>query len=162
MYVAWQPEGATSNISKIATAYSVPENHLVKVVHHLGKIGLLKTVRGRGGGISLAKPREEIRMGDVVRMTEPGFDLVDCDAPNPCPLQGACRLKTALDAAMEGFLENLNQYTLADVTRGEFGKRALSQLPAAPPTNNHPSDPGRGSTDDGQHASDLSAKSVSR
>lgn len=125
MYLAWQPEGTGSNIAVMAKAYSVPENHMVKVVHHLGKLGLVKTTRGRKGGVQLARPRAEIRIGDVVRQTEPGFDLVDCELPQPCPLRIACRLKSALDQAMDNFLLELNQYTLADVARGEFGRREL-------------------------------------
>jgi len=126
MYLAWQPDGTTSNISAMARAYAVPENHLVKVVHHLGKIGLVKTTRGRGGGVQLAMPRDQIRVGEVVRLTEPGFDLVDCHAPQPCPLRDGCRLKSLLDTAMVEFIDRLNQMTLADIARGEFGARALS------------------------------------
>jgi Rrf2 family nitric oxide-sensitive transcriptional repressor len=132
IYLAWQPDGVTSNIAAIARAYSVPENHLVKVVHHLGKIGVVKTTRGRNGGIRLAKSREEIRIGEIVRLTEPGFDLVDCDGPQPCPLRGGCRLKTVLDEAAGSFLRHLDQYTLADMTRGDYGRSILMALPQVP------------------------------
>lgn len=129
IYLAWQPDGVTSNIASIARAYSVPENHLVKVVHHLGKIGVVKTIRGRNGGIRLAQSRDEILLGEVIRQTEPGFDLVDCDGPQPCPLRGGCRLKFALDEATDGFIAHLNKYTLADVTRGDYGRQILMSLP---------------------------------
>lgn len=117
MYVAWQPDGKAATVGAMARAYGVPENHLVKVVHHLGKLQLLKNVRGRGGGVRLARAREEIRIGDVVRQTEPGFDLVDCNGPQPCPLRGACALKGVLDEARDAFLARLDVVTLADVTR---------------------------------------------
>lgn len=127
MYLAWQPEGDTANVGKMARAYRVPENHMVKVVHHLGKVGLVVTMRGRNGGVRLALPSSEIRIGDVVRQTEPGFQMVDCDSPDPCPLRVGCRLQTALADATESFLAHLNQFTLADVTRGESGRRALQE-----------------------------------
>jgi Rrf2 family nitric oxide-sensitive transcriptional repressor len=127
MYLAWKPEGDAANVGMMARAYRVPENHMVKVVHHLGRIGLVTTTRGRNGGVKLALSPEEIRIGEVVKLTESTFDLVDCEAPEPCPLKTACRLKTALDDAMAGFIAHLNQFTLADVTKGEFGRRALRQ-----------------------------------
>ena len=61
IYLAWQPDGVTSNIAAIARAYTVPENHLVKVVHHLGKIGMVKTIRGRNGGLASSTIMEERR-----------------------------------------------------------------------------------------------------
>lgn len=131
MYLAWQPDGESANVAQMARAYSVPENHLVKVVHHLGKVGLVKTTRGRRGGVALAMPREQIRLGDVVRKTEPGFELVDCYGPAPCPLRVGCRLKAALDSAMRDFLDSLDRVTLADVTQGDEGRRALRSLPMA-------------------------------
>ena len=127
MYLAWRPEGDGANVGKMARAYRVSENHMVKVVHHLGKIGLVTTTRGRNGGVKLALDPTEIRIGEVVRLTESSFELVDCDLPHPCPLRTGCRLKNALDGAMEGFLAHLNQYTLADVAKGEYGRRALQQ-----------------------------------
>jgi Rrf2 family transcriptional regulator, nitric oxide-sensitive transcriptional repressor len=129
MYLAWQPDGVISNISEMARVYAVPENHMVKVVHHLGKIGMVKTIRGRKGGVRLGKSREEIRLGDVVRLTEPSFELVDCEGARPCPLRGGCELKSVLDDAVNGFILHLNRYTLADVTRGDFGRRVLMPLP---------------------------------
>lgn len=135
MYLAWQPENASGNVATIARIYRVPENHMVKVVHHLGKIGLVITTRGRNGGVRLAKLPTEIRIGDVVRQTEPNFDLVDCELPTECPLKPACRLKGVLDDAMDGFLEHLNRFTLADVAKGEFGRRTLeaaARIPVEP------------------------------
>ncbi|MGV3615425.1 MAG: Rrf2 family transcriptional regulator [Fimbriimonas sp.] len=129
MYLAWQPDGVTSNIAEMARVYGVPENHMVKVIHHLGKIGMVKTIRGRNGGVRLGKSREEIRLGEVVRLTEPGFELVDCEGGKPCPLRSGCGLKPVLDDAVNGFIEHLNRYTLADVTRGDFGRKALMTIP---------------------------------
>jgi Rrf2 family nitric oxide-sensitive transcriptional repressor len=133
MHLAWQPDGITSNIATMAKLYSVPENHLVKVVHHLGKIGLIQTTRGRGGGIRLARPRTEIRIGQVVRLTESTLELVDCDGPQPCPLRGGCGLKGVLDGARDAFLAKLDETSLADVTRGDSAPRVLQSLPVLNP-----------------------------
>jgi Rrf2 family nitric oxide-sensitive transcriptional repressor len=134
MYLAWQPEGATANIGAMARAFSVPENHLVKVVHRLSKSGFVKTTRGRGGGVRLGRPRDEIRIGEVVRITEPGMELVDCEGPAPCPLRVACGLKCLLDGAVAAFLAKLDEVTLADLTQGDRGRRLLQELPQAAPS----------------------------
>ena len=91
-------------------------NHLMKVVHHLVGLGYLNSVRGRSGGISLAKPASDINVGDVVRATETTLNVVDCDA-YACPLARKCILKEALNEATDAFLSVLDGYTVADLTR---------------------------------------------
>ncbi|MGE0174573.1 MAG: Rrf2 family transcriptional regulator [Oligoflexales bacterium] len=116
MYLALHNAGEKFSIEDIARAYRISENHLVKVVHKLGKLGFIETSRGRGGGIRLARPADQIRMGDVVRQTEPGFELVECfnAQSNTCPVIGACGLKPWLGKAMRAFIETLDEITLAD------------------------------------------------
>jgi Rrf2 family nitric oxide-sensitive transcriptional repressor len=106
------------SIREIAQAYGISENHLMKVVQDLGRLGFVTTVRGRGGGLRLARPAEEIRVGAVVRKTETDMDLADCGS---CVLVGLCGLTGALNAALRAFLDTLDRYTLADV----IGDRAL-------------------------------------
>ena len=131
MYVGVRDERLCS-IKEIAQAYRISENHLMKVVQDLGRLGLLTTVRGRGGGIRLAVPAEEIRIGQVVRKTEADMDLADCGS---CTLLGLCGLTGALQTALRAFLEILDGYTLADVIGGRADLLArLSQpRPDAPP-----------------------------
>ena len=100
------------SISDIANSYRISQNHLMKVVHDLGKAGYVASQRGRNGGVKLALPATEIRVGTLLRLTEDGFDLVDC--PN-CILSGGCGLSSALDEAMAAFLAVLDRYTLADL-----------------------------------------------
>ncbi len=85
-------------IAEIAEAYQISENHLMKVVHRLAKIGVLETIRGKGGGLRLAAPPVEINLGAVVRQTENDQPLVECFATNggDCTLTGCCRLKARL------------------------------------------------------------------
>ena len=106
-------------ISEIADYYSISRNHLVKVVHHLASIGFINTTRGKGGGIRLAHKPESIRIGDVVRQTEPNFDIVECfnHANQPCVIEPLCTLKMSLHEASKSFLAVLDKYTLADAIK---------------------------------------------
>jgi Rrf2 family transcriptional regulator, nitric oxide-sensitive transcriptional repressor len=104
------------SIRAIAQAYDISENHLTKVVHRLGRGGFIATVRGRGGGIRLARPPAAIRIGDVVRRTEEDMALVECLGPaNACRITPNCRLRGAVDEALRAFLAVLDGYTLADL-----------------------------------------------
>jgi Rrf2 family nitric oxide-sensitive transcriptional repressor len=106
-------------ISEIADYYSISRNHLVKVVHHLASIGFINTTRGKGGGIRLAHKPESIRIGDVVRQTEPNFDIVECfnHENKPCIIEPLCALKMSLYEATKSFLAVLDKYTLADAIK---------------------------------------------
>ncbi|ACI51292.1 transcriptional regulator, BadM/Rrf2 family [Gluconacetobacter diazotrophicus PA1 5] len=118
------------SIHEIAQAYGISENHLMKIIHRLGRGGFIETVRGRGGGLRLARAADAIRIGDVVRYTEEDMALVGCmqgddpSAPDarPCVLADACRLKGVLGEALGAFTAVLDRYTLADMiterTRG--------------------------------------------
>lgn len=117
MFLATKNE--LSSIDEIASAYQISKNHLVKVVHKLGRLNFIETVRGRGGGIFLARSPEEISMGDVIRKTELNLSVVEClnAATNTCPIVGACGLKPWISEAMEAFLSKLDGVTLADVVQ---------------------------------------------
>jgi Rrf2 family nitric oxide-sensitive transcriptional repressor len=133
MHLAARPE-RLSSISEIARSYRISQNHLMKVVHDLRKAGYVAAVRGRSGGIRLARPAEEINIGDVVRHTEEGFDLVDCGS---CIIAPACGLTGVLREALTAFMRTLDGYTLADlVTNRMDALRAFGigapALPLAP------------------------------
>ena len=117
MHLALEPS-ALSTITHIAGRHNMSRNHLMKVVHHLVGLGYVTSVRGRGGGISLARPAKEINVGEVVRATEATLDVVDCDAYE-CPLSKKCILKDALNEATDAFLSVLDGYTVADLTRNK-------------------------------------------
>lgn len=116
IYLGIRPhEQAT--ITEIATHYKISRNHLVKVVHNLGALGFIRTVRGRGGGLVLARDAKDINIGEVVRHTEPNFDLVECfnKEHNSCPIEPACKLIRPLKIARDAFLQELDKFTLNDV-----------------------------------------------
>ncbi|GGG27482.1 HTH-type transcriptional regulator NsrR [Lysinibacillus alkalisoli] len=105
-----------TTIQEISDAYNISKNHLMKVTHQLGQLGYIETIRGRGGGIRLAKPADEIGIGEVVRQTEEDFHLVECFNPesNLCKIASACQLKSVLHEALLAYLAVLDQYTIAD------------------------------------------------
>jgi Rrf2 family nitric oxide-sensitive transcriptional repressor len=124
LYLGGRPDQLCS-IGEIAQAFDISHNHLMKVVHELGRAGLVASVRGRFGGIRLARPAAEINIGDVVRQTEPDFDLVDC---GNCRIQPVCVLSCVLQEAIGAFLAVLGRYSLADLVRNPGPMNALLML----------------------------------
>ncbi len=115
MYLALDPDHLAT-IQAIAEAYGISENHLMKVVHHLAKSGVVESVRGKGGGIRLAQAPEEIRIGRIVREAEGDGAIVECfSTQNQCCITPDCKLKGVLARAFSGLYEYLDQYTLADM-----------------------------------------------
>lgn len=115
IYMASLPDGQMTNISQVTDVYGVSRNHMVKIINQLSRAGLVTAVRGKNGGIKLGKPAQTIRVGDVVRELEP-LSLVNCDS-DFCHITPACRLKHVLHIAVEHFIDELNQYTLADMVK---------------------------------------------
>ncbi len=104
--------GELCSIAEIARAYGISQNHLMKVVSDLAASGYVEAIRGRNGGIRLARPAAEINVGALIRHTEDDFDLVGCGS---CVIAPACGLTGLLDEAVEAFLGVLDRYSLADV-----------------------------------------------
>lgn len=107
------------SVREVADHYGVSYNHLVKVVHRLVQLGYVESIKGKGGGIRLAKGAEKHPLGDLVSALEPNIDIVECfnrDA-NTCRITGSCQLKHLLFDAKQAFLESLNKNTLADIIK---------------------------------------------
>lgn len=104
-------------VDDVVRIHGLARPHIVKIVHELGVADYIETQRGRGGGFRLARPAEEIIVGDVVRLTEGPLDLVECFNPenNTCPLIGICKLSRALQEATRAFMAVLDDLTLADI-----------------------------------------------
>ncbi len=130
MYLALN-EGGLVTIADVAGAYGIPKNHLAKVAHQLGLAGDIQTVRGKGGGLRLARPAGDIRVGEVVRRTEPDFALVECfeTASAQCCIVPACGLVEVLQQARDAFLAVLDRYTLADLVGQCAALRGLLGIP---------------------------------
>lgn len=116
IYLSVHPTKKVS-IQDVADFFDISKDHLVKVVHNLSRLGYIESIRGRHGGIKLAKPPESINVGEVVRNVEPHFHLVDCmnnDAAH-CNVVPVCKLKGILQDALEQFVTVLDQYSIADL-----------------------------------------------
>ena len=116
LYLAMHPDERIT-ITEIAEYFGISRNHLVKVVHNLGKIGLIQTIRGKSGGLLLAVSPDDINIATVVKQIEPHMNLLECfdDATNTCPITMQCSLKGVLFQARQGFVDVLEKYTLADM-----------------------------------------------
>lgn len=113
MYVGLKEPGL-STIKEISESYAISRNHLMKVVHQLGLLGYLESVRGRSGGIRLALPPSDINIGAVIREVENDLTLVECfDAgASRCRIEPACVLKPILGEALAAFFSVVDGYTL--------------------------------------------------
>ena len=116
MRMASAPDRAFST-ADLANEFGLSRNHLAKIMQHLARAGFIETRRGGGGGAVLARPAEEIRLGDIVRLLEEDQPLVMClgGEGGVCSIDDRCRLKTRLRSAEAAFLDHLNRSTLADI-----------------------------------------------
>ena len=117
IYLTLHPEQLVT-INELAGFFHVSKNHLVKVVHQLGVKGFVRTVRGKGGGLCLARPADQISVGSVVRELEGHFQLAECFHPQKqqlCAIQAQCGLTGLLGRALGEFLGVLDQAVLTDL-----------------------------------------------
>ncbi len=119
--------GRLSRIPEIASAYSVSELFLFKILQPLVEHGLVETVRGRNGGVRLARPADQVTLFDVVRVTEESFAMAECfeNDGTDCPLVDACTLNGALREALNAFFAVLSRYTIDDLVRERPDVRTL-------------------------------------
>jgi Rrf2 family nitric oxide-sensitive transcriptional repressor len=131
LYLAARP-GRPISTQEVSEAYAISKNHLVRVVQTLGRHGFIEVRPGRTGGILLAREPAEISVGEVFRVAEPDFHLVECfdRERNGCPISPACGLKGVLAEAREAFLAVLDGYTLADLLERSRPDLADFFLPA--------------------------------
>lgn len=114
MYLATRTQRTTA--ADVAEFYGVSTHHMAKVGQQLSRLGYVRSIRGIGGGIELAKSPDEIRLGDVVVAFEGNMHLLECVATEDvCAIERFCKLKNTLAEAERVQLEYLNTQTLADV-----------------------------------------------
>ncbi len=114
--MALAARGARLSVDDVARQYRISRNHLAKVAQELQALGYIATTRGRGGGMELAKPADEVRVGELIRRFEKLDGFVGCFTNGTgCAVNGACGLKPALAGAIEAFLAHLDGFTLADL-----------------------------------------------
>lgn len=123
LYIGVKGKEELSTVQEISDKYNISKNHLTKVTHELGKMGIIETVRGRGGGIRLKLDPKDINIGETVRKTEDDFHLVECFncEINQCVITPVCRLKGVLHEALAAYFKVLDSYTLADFVENNEG-----------------------------------------
>jgi Rrf2 family transcriptional regulator, nitric oxide-sensitive transcriptional repressor len=130
MLLGRQASNAPINVEAVANSLGgLSRNHLHKIVQDLAALGILRTVRGAGGGVALAKPLEEVRLGALIQALEEDQPLVECfrDDGGACVLDCGCRLRRFLGEAQASFYRTLNERTLADCVPPE---RSTSARPS--------------------------------
>jgi Rrf2 family protein len=124
LHCALRPD-AQLKAADIAKAYNITEFNVLKIIPLLVHGGFVKTTRGRRGGLKLARPASEIRIGDVVRLTEETHIQADCfgQLHEECLIQPAAPINRILDSALGAFVEVLDQHTLQDLVSARPGGR---------------------------------------
>ena len=119
MYVAVNNNRLVS-IREVSEVFDISRNHLMKIVHGLGKGDYLDTVRGKNGGFRLARAPEDINIGDLVRYTEEDMALVECfsDENSNCKMVENCILAGVFQLALESFFDVLDRHNLEDLLQG--------------------------------------------
>lgn len=110
-----------AQISDVAHAQGISRTHLMKIANELAHAGFIEAVRGRGGGIRLARDPKDINLGDLIRVTEPHCNMVDCAG---CRLVRSCSLPGVLDEAKSAFQAVLARHSLADILRPQKARAA--------------------------------------
>lgn len=134
IYLSLKSPDELGTITDISEFYGISRNHLVKVVHNLATHGYIVTLRGKHGGLRLARPAADISIGEVVRLTEPNFDIAECfnKETNTCVITPMCALKNILNQARTQFIQELDRYTVADALnkKNALSKQIHMKLPA--------------------------------
>ncbi|MDX8398218.1 MAG: Rrf2 family transcriptional regulator [Mariprofundaceae bacterium] len=142
LYLAGKPDERVT-ITEISEHFQISRNHLVKVVHNLGKLKLIHTIRGKSGGMILALKAEDINIESVIKQIEPHLNLLECfdDQTNTCPITTDCKLKGVIFEARQGFLDVLKKYTLADMLPSITQEVPLSSINIATIASQHNNTP---------------------
>ncbi|MCT2536974.1 Rrf2 family transcriptional regulator [Aquibacillus koreensis] len=130
IFTAAKKDGEMASIKEIADTFFISSEHVRKVVHQLSKLELIKTVRGRNGGIILSKEPSDINIGQVVRWMENDFTMLECfdGDTNQCVITPSCKLKHVIGRALRSFFEVLDEYTLEDVLENKEELQLLMNI----------------------------------
>ncbi len=124
-------DGRLVRKADIARDCNSSENHMAQVINALSQLGVLKTARGRNGGVMLARPPDQILVGQVFRQMESAVPFTECFAStkNTCPIADCCSLRDVLCGAIEAFYSTLDKISLADLIRDNRQLHAALALP---------------------------------
>jgi Rrf2 family transcriptional regulator, nitric oxide-sensitive transcriptional repressor len=129
MLLALEPDDVHT-VEEVSRRYAISRNHMNKVVQTLAQHGFIDSMRGRGGGVRLARAPKAINLGAVIRATEDNFDVVECfnSETNSCVVAPACGLRGPLEEALGAFLAVLERYSLADLMKSPAASRRMRRL----------------------------------
>lgn len=133
IYLAGQARRGT--VAEIAEFFRISRDHVAKVVHRLGKLGYVRSIRGVGGGVELARAAEQISIGEVVLAFEGNMHLLECvGVDDVCVIQPDCRLRGVLAEAERVQMEYLRGVKLSDVVTpgGQLVELQAVPLSSAP------------------------------
>ena len=102
-------------VASLSERLDITPQNVFKIVNLLTKAKLIEAVRGRNGGVKLARPPQSIRIGDVVRATE--VTHVEIEEGAPAGARGGHGVNRILDNALEAFIDVLDQHTIADMVK---------------------------------------------
>lgn len=118
LHLSCLPEGTQVTAAQIARQRRLPPPFVRRIVANLGAAGIVRTTRGSGGGVALARPPAAISLLDIVRAMEGGVDLNVCvGTPSACPMAQACpvhRTWTKLTRSLEAEMAAVRFDQLAD------------------------------------------------
>jgi Rrf2 family protein len=114
-----------AKVAELSERLQITQQNVFKIVNLLARAGLIEAVRGRNGGVRLARPANAIRIGDVVRATEVTHVEIEEDGGGRRPKRTG--VNQILDDALEAFIHVLDQHTLADMAAGHGPELASSR-----------------------------------
>lgn len=130
MFLGIQQDDRLVTISDIADHFDISRNHLMKIVHKLGQLGYIQTLRGKYGGLRLERETTSVNLGQLVKDFETTLEVVDCQKLT-CPIAGSCELKPVMQKAQAAFLAVLDEYSLQDLLSNPADMRSLLGLTAS-------------------------------
>ena len=129
IYLVGKPGRA--HVQEVADFYRISQHHVAKVVHRLGRLGFVRSIRGVGGGIEMARAAADINVAEVLLAFEGNMHLLECvGTPKVCVIQPGCRLREALAEAERLQLEYLSTIRLSDLVQpgGQLSDLPLYEL----------------------------------
>ena len=107
-----------ASIREVSEVYGISSNHLMKVIHHLGKGNYLETIRGKNGGFRLARDPKDISIGELIRYAEDDLALINSNAKNTDQNEKVS-FNAIVEQALGSFIATVDNYTLADLVEGQ-------------------------------------------
>lgn len=119
IHLARQPASRRCMVRDIAEELDIPPFYLAKLMQPVARVGWLETLRGRGGGVRLARGVEHLTLMDILRLTEGERFTEECLLGfKDCEDASACVLHCQWQPIKKELVERLHQHTLASLAAG--------------------------------------------